>query len=162
MLTRSGTQPPAQPLAQVPRRGRGLRRTACSPAAPRPQAGPCTPRSRRWPGACRRGDGCGRKEAASAGKPAAALGCSASVSTDGGGRGGADKQAVRPRPAPVTSPPWRPGKPMRAYDSAKPRPPARRRGAGCLRRRGENHLGGPGPPPTANSQVRNGLWKAAR
>lgn len=96
-----GTRPP---LAQVPRSGRRPRHTACSPAAPRRPARPCTPRSRRWPGACRRGDVCGRgHQRWPAGR---ALGCSASVSKDRGGgaagrgvgRGGANKQAARPRP----------------------------------------------------------------
>lgn len=74
-------RPPARPLARVPRPGRGPRRTACSLAAPRRPVRRCTPRSRRRPGACRRGDetaavtksGLGGSEEASAreaGRPA--------------------------------------------------------------------------------------------
>ena len=96
--------PPARPLARIPRPGRGPRRTACSPAAPRRPARPCTPGSRWWPGACRRGDRlrtrrrspAARKRRALTGRPGSGL---QRLRQRGPRRQrGASKQAARPRP----------------------------------------------------------------
>lgn len=149
--------PPARPLAQVPRPGRGPRRTACSPAAPRRPVRPCTPRSRRWPGACRRGDAASSPDAredASAGRTAGpAPGCSASVGVRGGGGAAGRGPTSGPhRPARLSLRPRRPGA-----------PPSQRGGAGVggRFRRGPGEKQPPGAqlPRAANAQGRKGLGR---
>lgn len=123
----SARYPPARPLARVPRPGRGPRRTACSPAAPGRPARPCTPRSLWWPGACRRGDRCGRAEEPRRCREGERWadgqvpGCSASVSAD---RGDGAARTNKPRgPAPAVTPPARrPHAPMPARGATESRP----------------------------------------
>lgn len=157
------SRPPARPLARVPRPGRGPRRTACSLAAPRRPVRRCTPRSRRRPGACRRGDetaavtksGLGGSEEASAGWEAGrrASGCSSSGSADRGGqsgpgRGGANQPAAPPSPA-VTPPPGGHEHQLGPSAPCSPAPLARRGGRWravlTLTRPAKNKLLGPAP-----------------
>lgn len=61
-----------------------------------------------------------------AGTAAAAIAAALHSAHGGGGAGGADKQAARPRPAPVTPPPGRARQPMSAIGNLQPRPLAPR------------------------------------